>query len=264
MKLLHCSPDTTSNMESLVFPRPDFKNSILGIHELSARKLELIEKPQMQTDWMLAIIIFCLILLAWNHVYNPKRFTQVLRAPFSKRFVNQLVREGNLFNERIAFTLGIVYLLSLALLLFVLNERFFGFTAPNLSGILLYSAIVIGLVVFTTVKVTLVSILGIVFKTKETTYNYLLNLMIFAIITGPVILFFLVFIVYLKTPAILYLCLAIIILLFIFRFIRGFLIGMALTRFSYLLLFVYLCSLEILPLLVLLKFILNHAEAAVV
>jgi len=110
----------------------------------------------------------------------------------------------------------------------------------------------------------LVSILGIVFKTKETTYNYLLNLMIFAIITGPVILFFLVFIVYLKTPAILYLCLAIIILLFIFRFIRGFLIGMALTRFSYLLLFVYLCSLEILPLLVLLKFILNHAEAAVV
>jgi hypothetical protein len=112
--------------------------------------------------------------------------------------------------------------------------------------------------------VTLVSVLGIVFKTKETTYNYLLNQLIFAIITGPILLFFLVLIVYLESPLILYFCLTIIAIIYTFRFFRAFLIGLALTKFSYLLLFVYLCSLEILPLLVLLKLIFNYAKAAVV
>ncbi len=264
MKLLHHSPDTTIDMQSLVVPHIEYQKSFIGIHELPARNLELKTTSLAQSDWMPAVILLCFILLAWNHVYNPKRVKQVLRAPFSKRFMNQLVRDGNLFNERITFTLGIVYLLSFSLLLFVLNERFFGLTSPNLKGILAYLAIVIGLLLFITVKVTFVSILGIVFKTKETTNNYLLNLMIFAVITGPVTLFFLVFIIYLKTPVILYLCLLIIILLFIFRFIRGFFIGSDLTRFSYLLLFVYLCSLEILPLTVALKFIINYAETAVV
>ncbi|MCX6278307.1 MAG: DUF4271 domain-containing protein [Bacteroidetes bacterium] len=264
MKLTHSSFDTTYNMQSLVAPRIEYQKSFIGIHELHARNLELKTTSLTQTDWIPVVILFCFILIAWNHVYNPKRVKQVLRAPFSKRFINQLVRDGNLFNERITFTLGIVYLLSFSLLLFVLNERFFGLTFPNLKGILSYLAIVIGLLLFITVKVTFVSILGIVFKTKETTNNYLLNLMIFAIITGPVTLFFLVFIVYLKTPVILYFCLLIIILMFIFRFIRGFLIGSDLTRFSYLLLIVYLCSLEILPLTVALKFIINHAETAVV
>jgi hypothetical protein len=38
---------------------------------------------------------------------------------------------------------------------------------------------------------------------------------------------------------------------------------MTLTKFSYLLLFVYLCSLEILPLLVLIKLMLNLAKTAI-
>ena len=264
MKLTDYSTDTTFNMESLVVPASSYQKSLLATHELPMNNYEARERKTGQNDWMFAILIFCFILVSWNHVYNPKRLIQVLRAPFSRRFVNQLIREGNLFNERITFTLGIVYLLSFSLLFFVVNEKFFNFTPHGFSRIMLYASIVIGLLLFTFLKVILISILGSVFKTRETTYHYLLNLLIFSIITGPIILFFMVFIVYINNPITLYLCLIIIVLLFLIRFFRGFLIGMTLTKFSYLLLFVYLCSLEILPLLVLLKLVLNLAKTATV
>jgi hypothetical protein len=40
--------------------------------------------------------------------------------------------------------------------------------------------------------------------------------------------------------------------------LRGFLIGISITKFSWLFLFVYLCTLEILPLVVFLKVVLKY------
>ena len=129
-------------------------------------------------------------------------------------------------------------------------------------GIVLYWVITLFNIAVLAVKVALVQLLGMVFKTRETTYNYLLNLLIFALLSAPVMLVVLVFILYLKTPVLLYICMIIFMLLLIFRFVRGFFIGITLTKFSYLFLFVYLCSLEILPLLVIVKILLNQAHAA--
>jgi hypothetical protein len=83
-------------------------------------------------------------------------------------------------------------------------------------------------------------------------------------LTGPVLLIFTVLIIYINIPFIYITAIVIVALIFVIRFFRGFLIGMALTKFSYLLLFVYLCSLEILPLLVVVKVMLNVAKTAVV
>ena len=129
-------------------------------------------------------------------------------------------------------------------------------------GIVLYWVITLFNIAVLAVKVALVQLLGMVFKTRETTYNYLLNMLIFALLSAPVMMVVLVFILYLKLPVLLYICLVIFILLFIFRFVRGFFIGIALTKFSYLFLFVYLCSLEILPLLVIAKILLNQGQYA--
>jgi hypothetical protein len=84
----------------------------------------------------------------------------------------------------------------------------------------------------------------------------LLNMLIFIIINGIILLPALVGIVYLNSTIILYITLIICVLLFIFRFMRGFFIGLTLTKFSYLFLFVYLCTLEIMPVLMLIKLLL--------
>jgi hypothetical protein len=87
-------------------------------------------------------------------------------------------------------------------------------------------------------------------------------MLLFALITGPVLLVAMVFVVYLNSITLIQISLVVFLAILLFRFIRGFFIGMALRKFSYLFLFVYLCSLEILPLLVLIKILLNHAQSA--
>ena len=128
--MIRQSVDTTYNLETLVMPGPVYRSSWLSGHALKAETHGPVARHNFQPDWMTGILIFCFLLLAWNHVFYPKRLIQVFKAPFSRRFINQLVREGNLFNERIAFTLVIVYGLAFSLLVFVMNEIVFQLNIP--------------------------------------------------------------------------------------------------------------------------------------
>ena len=262
MNGIHNATDTTFTMQSMAAPDVVYARSPFAGHLLQPGDVKTSMTEHIQPDWIMGILLLCFILLAWTQVFYHKRIRQVFRAPFSKRFINQLTRDGNLFKERISVTLGIIYLLTFSLLLFEFNEQILKIDFGIIHGVALFGMITLANLVILTVKVTLVQLIGGVFRTRETTYNYLLNLLIFALLTGPLMLGILVLILYLKLPVLLYICLIVFILVFIFRFVRGFFIGIALTKFSYLFLFVYLCSLEILPLLVIIKILLNLAQPA--
>jgi len=196
--------------------------------------------------------------LAWIQVFYSRRLRQILLAPYSKRFLNQLVRDGNIIKERISVALLIVYFIGISLLLYQTNILLIHHPSYNIHGFLLYLLIVASLLIYWTGKILLVRLLGIIFKTYQATNEYLLNILILIIVTGIVLLPLLVLTIYLKSIFLLYICLIIFILLFLFRFIRGFIIGFSVSRFSYMLLFVYLCSLEILPVIILAKLILSY------
>jgi hypothetical protein len=262
MSRIHTSPDTTCSLQSQAIPKSDFTESIFTASQLHHKKFEVRVVRPSHPDWILAIIIFCIILITWARVFYYNRMQQIFRAPFSKRFINQLTRDGNLFRERVAVAMGIVFLLAFSLLLYEINQQILVFTLPHVNGLMLFWFLLIIFIVFQTVKVALIRFLGIIFKTRDVTYRYLLNMLIFSLFTGPVLLIGLILDLYLKSIVILYLCLIIVTLLFAFRFVKGFLIGISLTKFSYLFLFVYLCSLEILPLLVIIKFMVNRAHSA--
>jgi Domain of unknown function (DUF4271) len=261
MSRISSSTDTTLTMQSMAAPDPVYQKSVFTSHQLHPVNMKVNEIKPMEPDWVTGLLIFCFMILAWSQVFYYKRIRQIFMAPFSKRFLSQLTREGNLFKERISLALGTVYFLGFSLLLFEFNEQILKLTIPVFRGIALYGIITLAIVAVTAVKVSLIQLLGIVFKTRETTYNYLLNLLIFALLSGPLILAFLVFILYLKFPVLLHICLILFIVFYLFRFVRSFFIGITLTKFSYLFLFVYLCSLEILPLLVIIKLLLNQAQA---
>lgn len=263
MPSIHYSADTTSSLQSITFPAPRERISVFTHHALKAGKTEIMPKPH-NADWITILLLAGFIILAWNHVFNPNRLVQVFKAPFSRRFLNQLVRDGNLFRERIAFTLMILYLFLGSLFVYLLNDRFIGIRLPETGGILQFLLIVIVLSGYLFVKSMLISILGNIFKTRETTYHYLLNQLIFAMISAPFLLILIALIVFVKLPILYYITGIVFILFLLVRFIRGFFIGMTLTKFSYLLLFVYLCTLEILPLLVVYKLIVDIAKYAVV
>ncbi len=250
--------DTTLNMQSLSHRQAADTESVFGTHLLRPSNpgpmLHRTEHP----DWVFGILLTGFILIAWTLSLYYKRFHTLVSAGFSKRWLSQLTREGNPLRERLLISLSSVYLLTIALTIYQWNELHTGWSYGVLTGFRLYALILLLVVLFWTVKLFAMNFLSIVFRTHQSNYEYLLNLMIFSTLTGLVTLPLLVLSVYLHSPTVLYILLGCIGILFIIRFIKGLLIGAALTRFSYLFLFVYLCALEILPLAVLLKLMLAY------
>ncbi len=249
------SADSTAEMQSITFVQRSATYSFFTSRQnTTAKNPGPMLFHKFQPDWILGILISCFILLAWVQVFYPKRLRQILVAPYSKRFLNQLVREGNLFSERISVAMGLVYLLIFPLLVYQVYDLMADHKYSNLfSGFTVYLLLVAIFLLFWAIKISLIKFLGTVFRTHQSTSEYLMNIFLFNFLTGLVLLPFLVLVVYLKSVFFLQICLIITALFFLLAFIRGFLIGFSLTKFSYLFLFMYLCSLEILPFIVLMK-----------
>ena len=249
------SADSTADMESISFGKGDKVHSFFTSHQLHVEK-NPVPRPfqRFQPDWILGVLVFCFILLAWVQFFYPKRLKQILLAPYSKRHLNQLVREGNLFSERIAVGLGLIYLLQFPLMAYqaydLMADHKYSY---YFTGASVYLILLLIFVVFWLIKVFLMRFLGTIFRTQQSTHEYLMNSMLFNFLIGLILLPLMVLVVYIKSVFFLKISLIITALLFLLAFIRGLLIGYSQTRFSYLFLFVYLCSLEILPLIVLMK-----------
>jgi Domain of unknown function (DUF4271) len=253
------SSDSTADFKSLLSPVPPSTRSFFRSHQLMTKEIRPVQFVKYQPDWIFVLLLFCFILLAWVQVFYRRRLRQIFAAPFSKRFLSQLVRDGDLISERAALATGIIYLLTTSLFIYQLNQLIFKQDQPKyFQGFLFFVLILILLLAFWILKVAVMRLLAFIFKTGQTTREYLLNILIFNIITGIFLMPFLIVSIYLKCDIFLWICAIIFSLFFLFRLIRGFFIGMTLTKFSWLFLFVYLCSLEILPLLVLLKTILKY------
>lgn len=253
------SSDTTADFKSLLSPSSPPSHSFFKSNQLMTKEIRPIQFVKYQPDWIFVLLLFCFLLLAWVQVFYRRRLRQIFAAPFSKRFLNQLIRDGDLISERAALATGIIYIMTTSLFIYQLNELIFKHEQTKyLQGLLLFVLICILLVTFWILKVALIRLLAFIFKTGQTTREYLLNILIFNIITGIFLLPFLVVSIYLKCDVFLWICAIIFSFFFFFRLARGFFIGMTLTKFSWLFLFVYLCSLEILPLIVLLKTVLKY------
>jgi hypothetical protein len=246
--------DTTPEGQTIIHKdKPEIRSFYTG-HLLKADKIQLHSINLYQPDWILALLIVCFSLQAWVQFVYRKRFRQLVLAPYSKRFLNQLVRDGNLFNERLSLALGIIYFIGISLMIYEVNDLLLGgVIPPSLKDFSFYLMIILSVLLYWIIKVMGIRLLGIVFKTESITRMYLLNVLVINVITGMVVIPLLVLVIYMKSAFILYITLIIIILSLLFLFVRGFLIGLSLTKFSYLFLFVYLCTLEILPLIILIK-----------
>jgi hypothetical protein len=253
------STDSTSDFQSILSPGRHRAESFFTTHQMRSGGFRPVAVNKYQPDWVLGVLLLGFIILAWVQVFYRHRLQQILMAPYSRRFLNQLVRDGNLLSERISLALGFLYFLTTSLFIYQCYELIIvkksGVFPEGFTVFVIIAIVVVGLWI---VKTGLMRFLAYIFRTRQTTSEYILNIFIFNIITAVLLLPLLVFVVYLKSPVFLWACIAIFILFFIFRIIRGFLIGISITKFPYLFLFVYLCTLEFLPLVMLTKLVFSY------
>lgn len=247
------SPDTTLTLQSLIRPAPRFEPSPFKEHQLQAKTFNIATHSHYPSDWIVLSFLGCFIIVAWVQFYYFKRMRQIYYAPLSQRFLNLLTKEGNLFKERISIALTLIYLFTYSLFLSLIIKEFIPGIPAALPDYQVFAFCAAATTIFWLIKLYIIRLLGTVFRTFSSTTDYLQNILVSMFITGLALLPLLVLTLFLHSDILLYITLATICLLYVFRVMRGYFIGISLKKFSYLFLFVYLCALEILPLLLILK-----------
>jgi len=215
--------------------------------ELQERSLHTQDQP----FWVSSILVLCFILLAWGRLFYRRRLEMIFRAVFAKNFANQLIREGNLFNERIGPVLFFIYLVVMAMIVFQALP-IYDVEIPMPPPLIFLSLMGFFLGLWA-LKAVVVKLLSLLFNTNENSRELLANMNVYNLFAGIVLLPLVSCMAFAHTDIFFYISLVIIIIIYTLRIIRELFIGITLIKFSVFHLFLYLCTLEILPLIVLAK-----------
>jgi len=212
-------------------------------------------RMRQNSDWLTALFLVCLIVLSWIKFYHLRRIKQLFRAVGARHHVNQLVRDGNLTEERITPGLAFVYIVGLAVLV-----HQFGFeTISSWLGIrksgLIFAMILGAISILWLIKVLTIRGTGIIFRTKQDTSELILTNLIFNAAGGIVIFPLVLTGYYSGNLPILKIAVIVLLVVMCLRFFRSMVVGFAAQTFSVLYLFLYLCTLEILPVLFLYRLV---------
>lgn len=208
------------------------------------------------SDWIFFSFIICLIFAAIFFYKNNKRISQLYKAFLAPHFTNQLIREGNVLREFFIYPLLLIYFTSFMLFISYLLFHFLYYEITVIQGGILFTVIIS----FFLLKISFVNIIGKIFHTKKETFEYLTIYFIFSVVLGLFLFPFAFFLLYLNpaySATLAYIILIIMILVTVFRTIRGFFIGLSSERYNLYYLILYLCTVEILPLCISIKLLIN-------
>jgi hypothetical protein len=207
-------------------------------------------------DWLLGIFLFLTLLFIWIRIFYSKFFATLANSLISFQISAKLFREKNVLVNRVSFVLDFVYILVVSVFLYEFAVHF-GIADLETSPFRLFLIFLNAIIFYTLLRLFVLRLTGYLFLVQPVFSEYVHNT--FVINKGIGIALFPVIIMahYFPNPLISYvLILGMIIYLvaFILKSIRAYQI---IIRKDILLfyLILYLCTLEILPLLLGYKFV---------
>lgn len=223
-------------------------------HHPANQKVGPIQRITQEYDWLTILLLVCVAILAWIRFYYTRRLRQLFRAVYARHHVNQLVRDGNLSSERISFGLGLILVTGASTLLFKLTggnlNELLGIKSPFFAFMVIAAA----LSLLWMLKLRVIKGLGSLFRTRQAADEYLLTNVLFNITAGLTAFPFIIAWHFSQLQVLLYLILAIFLIAAAMRMLRNISIGLSVQSFSVVYLFLYLCTLEILPFLFVYKY----------
>lgn len=223
-----------------------FHNELKPIHQ-DAQKFE-----KTKNDWLLLPFFVILFVFAYLITNSRLIFKTSISALYSKRGMSQLEREGDIYNEPIVFT---IYFLQILIGSFLIYLTLSHYTEISIKPNLLFIYTVVGYMTFIISKYILIKILASVFYSKIQLNKLLLhnllnvNMLNVAIFPLSFVYFYSGF-----TP-LLHLAITFVLLAHSYKLIKTIIDWH--KNFTIFKTFAYLCTIEILPYLLLLKLVLN-------
>lgn len=224
-------------------------------HQLQLKSNVPATRPADKHDGVFLVLLFVFGLISWITYSQRKRLGVIMNALAVPRVINQLIREENAILQRVFVILLLVFILVFSTFLYQTCVSY-GWTIFNAKGFVLFMlcALTISIVYF--IKLTVVSFVGYVLQAEELVKEYFYNIFLINILLGLLLLPIVVLNAY--TPFIpdtilIRTGVGVLLITMIYRSLRGVFMGTSNSNFSVYHLFLYLCTLEILPMIILIK-----------
>ncbi len=212
-------------------------------------------KQDINPDWLIAIIIGSLIILVWLKLFFNKFFDQAIVSLWNFQLGSKFLRDQGIFSRRVGLILDINFLVIFGLFIYLVFAHFNinPLSLKPFYAYLLYTAI---LAILLLIRYILTLLTGHIFNQQIYFREYLYHILIIYKNLGIVFIPIVFCIAYIQEDLRIYFiifALVLIAMAYLFRFIKGFqLIIKKDALIFYLIL--YLCTLEILPILFYYKF----------
>ncbi|MCB0760970.1 MAG: DUF4271 domain-containing protein [Flavobacteriales bacterium] len=204
--------------------------------------------------WMIPVFVLCLLGFAWVRVNYGRRVPQLFSNLLNVRLMRQTMREELVLTHRASLVFSSMFVLQVSLLFYLLNVSWSLQTLPG-SGLAFYGKAVVLVILIYTIKLLGIQIVQWVtmsdYSLSEYTYNIFLMNKIMGILLFPILLCT-IFVDTASARILLWAAAGVVVILFLYRLIRGMLTAIT-QGVSPVYIILYLCTLEILPLLLLFK-----------
>lgn len=240
---------------------PEWGNNRFGPHLLPASEnMPAYKKTHDSTRSIILLwILVAALAMGLARYLFPSRFKEILLAPVDSKFMTQLAREGGLINNWVSFILFLNYLFALSLLLY---QTAFYLGINNLFAetktilLLLYGLIIT--VIYYFLKYVLVFLTSWVFRTKAASVSYFRHLLVVNKLTGIILLPALAINYFNPTVWAFGLLWVFMIVLGVYKITKVFPIGLSIPGLSAFHIILYLCTIEIIPIIIFIKITLSY------
>ncbi|MFA6923200.1 MAG: DUF4271 domain-containing protein [Bacteroidales bacterium] len=230
-----------------------YKESIFKNHLLKTQSIDATYFDQKQ-DWITCVLILILLLFSYVKAATNKRIKIIGLCLVSLRYISQLNREGSIFSQRGAVELFLIFITTSALFVYQI-AIFYKLNLVSENGFIAYIVLCAGIFFLYSIKAILLRIIGAIFRLKKEFSEYILNVFVFNEAVGIALIPIVLGVSFLNFGKAVLLNIGICIFFasYIYRIFRGIEIGGANLKFSKFYLFLYLCALEVLPVIILIK-----------
>ncbi|WP_345948570.1 DUF4271 domain-containing protein [Mucilaginibacter sp. PAMB04274] len=205
-------------------------------------------------QWVIVIIVTLLVYMAVLNRAMSKDIRNVLQSFYNNRILSQVSKEENLLNSWTFLGLFILFGVTFGLFLYQLTAYYEVFY--SISGVQLFGSFALLIIVLFAVKLLVLRFLGLVFNVNRLVgeYTSILYLTYFNItfVFLPVSLCFSLLAAQ-YIPYVLGVALLLVVVIFVWQYLRSSVNIISNFRFHKFYLFIYLCALEICPILILIK-----------
>ncbi len=231
--------------------------SVFSNHLLHSGNISPVFRVGNNYYWPIILLFLIFTLYVYINFTNPKKLLSVFASVYSNQASKQLYREDYRLSKSMSVLLSIGFILTLSFLIYITNH-YFGLILKGVYPVKQYLFFVATLTLTYIIKLVTNYVISYATATRELNNEYTFNVFIYCQTLGVVLLPLVICIQFSKYPTEWFLYPAMIIcgLFYILRFARGFIISAIEQNIGVVYIFLYLCALEILPLLVLIKFLL--------